>query len=59
MDELVFFYSPKDIRKPSLNYNADAKMYLIKYSDFEQWKTTSVQSNPEAVVKSVAITIIK
>jgi hypothetical protein len=59
MDELVFFYSPKDIRKPSLNYNADAKMYLMKYSDFEQWKTTSVQSNPEAVVKSVAITIIK
>jgi hypothetical protein len=59
MDELVFVYSPKDIRKPSLTYNADARMYLMKYSDFEQWKTTSVQANSEAVIKSIAISIIK
>jgi len=59
LDELIFIYSPKEIKKPSLNYNSDAKMYLMKYSEFEQWKTTSAQSNPEAVIKSVAITIIK
>lgn len=59
MDELVFVYSPKDIRKPSLTYNTDARMYLMNYNDFEQWRTSSVQSNPEAVIKSVAITIIK
>jgi hypothetical protein len=59
MDELVFIYSPADIRKPSLTYNTDARMYLMNYNDFEQWKTTSVQTNPEAVVKGVAITIIK
>ena len=59
MDELDFIYSPSDIRKPSLTYNADARMYLMNYNDFEQWKTSSVQSNPEAVIKSVAITIIK
>jgi hypothetical protein len=59
MDELVFIYSPADIRKPSLSYNSDAKMYLMKFTEFEQWKTTSVQTNPEVVVKSVAITIVK
>lgn len=59
MDELVFIYSPADIRKPSLTYNADAKMYLTKFTDFDEWKTTSVQSNSETVVKSVAISIIK
>lgn len=59
MDELVFIYSPADIRKPSLTYNADARMYLMNYNDFEQWKTSSVQANPEAVIKSVAITLIK
>jgi len=58
-DELVFIYSPADIRKPSLSYNSDAKMYLMKFTEFEQWKTTSVQTNPEVVVKSVAITIVK
>jgi len=59
MDELVFVYSPADIRKPSLNYNADARMYLMNYKDFEQWKTNSVQTNPEAVIKSIAISIVK
>ena len=59
MDELVFIYSPADIRKPSLTYNADARMYLMNYNDFEQWKTSSVQANPEAVIKSIAISIIK
>lgn len=59
MDELVFIYSPADIRKPSLTYNADAKMYLMKFTDFDEWKTTSVQSNSETVVKSVAISIVK
>ena len=59
MDELVFVYSPKDIRKPSLSYNAGAKMYVMELSDFEQWKTSSAQSNPEAVIKSIAISIIK
>lgn len=59
MDELVFVYSPKDVRKPSLNYNSDAKMYVMKFSEFEQWKTSSAQSNPEVVIKSIAISIIK
>ena len=59
MDELVFIYSPADIRKPSLTYNSDAKMYLMKFTEFEQWKTTSVQTNPEAVIKSVTISIVK
>lgn len=59
MDELVFVYSPKDIRKPSLTYNAEAKMYVMGLGEFEQWKTSSVQSNPEAVIKAVAISIVK
>jgi hypothetical protein len=59
MDELVFIYSPADIRKPSLTYNPDARMYLMNYKDFEQWKTSSVQANLEAVIKSVAISIVK
>ena len=59
MDELVFVYSPKDIRKPSLSYNAGAKMHVMELSEFEQWKTSSVQSNPEAVIKAVAISIVK
>ena len=59
MDELVFVYSPKDIRKPSLTYNAEAKMYVMGLGEFEQWKTSSAQSNPEAVIKSMAISIVK
>ena len=59
LDELVFVYSLSDIRKPSLSYNSGAKMYFMSYSEFEAWKTKSVQSNPEAVVKSIGITIVK
>lgn len=59
MDELVFVYSPNDIRKPSLIYNAGAKMYVMELSEFEQWKTSALQSNTEAVIKSIAISIFK
>lgn len=59
MDELVFVFSPKEFRKPSLTLNKDAQMYWMKLDDFEQWKTSAVQSNPEAVIKAVAISIIK
>ena len=59
MDDLVFVYSPQDIRKPSLTYMADAKMYLMNYNDFEQWKTSTMQAIPEAVFKSVTISIVK
>jgi hypothetical protein len=59
MDELVFVYSPQDIRKPSLSYNADAKMYVMGLGEFEHWKTSSAQSNPEVAIKSMAISIVK
>jgi hypothetical protein len=59
MDELVFIYSPKEIRKPSLSYNSEAKMYVMKLSEFEQWKTSAAQSNPEAIMKALAISIVK
>ena len=59
MDELVFIYSPADIRKPSLILNTVAKMYFMKFSEFDLWKTSAVQANPETVVKSIAISIIK
>jgi hypothetical protein len=59
MDELVFVYSPEDLRKPSLILNAAAKMYFMKFSDFDLWKTSAVQANPETVVKSIAVSIVK
>jgi hypothetical protein len=59
MDELVFVFSPKEIRKPSLSLNANAKMYYMGQSEFEQWKITSVQTIPETVIKNIAISIVK
>jgi hypothetical protein len=59
LDELVFVYSPTAIRKPSLSYKSDARMYFMKHSDFDNWKSSTAQADPDVVVKTVSITIVK
>lgn len=59
IDELIFVYSPTVILKPRLSYKSDARMYFMPQSEFANWINTTSSVNPDAVVKTVSITIVK